>query len=55
VSSIPSVALTLWIGYIWIGALDAAYDLSRRRATAVAAVATVVMLAAIQLPGYSGH
>ena len=55
VSSIPSLAVTLWIGYVWIGALDAAYDLSRRRATAVAAVATVVMLVAIQLPGYSGH
>jgi len=50
VSSMSSVAVTLWIGYIWTGALDVTYDLSRRRATAVAVVATVVMLVTLQLP-----
>lgn len=50
VSSLPSVAVTLWVGYIWIGALDATYDFSRRRATTLAVGATVVMLVLTQLP-----
>lgn len=50
VSSASSVAVTLWVGYIWIGALDTTYDISRRRATALAVAATVVMLALTQLP-----
>lgn len=42
--------VTLWIGYLWAGAVEVAYDLSRRRSIAVGGFLAAVSLGLSYLP-----